>query len=78
MPKYEVSDEDLEEGYLRSFDTFDEQAAAERWAAVYCAYNAEYDVSQCFVRKPGGEWQRYEITIDSHPVFHAAITGGNE
>jgi len=71
MATFDVTDSDLEEGSLVTIAALDEETAAQRWAADYCAYHAEYDVEECFVRTLGGPWQRYEITIESSPVFHA-------
>jgi len=69
---FDVSDSNLEEGRLVTIAAFDEETAAERWAADYCAFHAEYDVDECFVRTLGGPWVRYSITIESRPTFSAS------
>jgi hypothetical protein len=72
MATFDVSDSDLEDGRLVTIAALDAETAAERWAADYCAYHAEYDVDECFVREMGQSWVRYSITIESRPTFHAS------
>lgn len=71
MPHFEVA-RDQDGASLRSITSRDAPYAAEEWSAWYCARNAEWDLEECFVRPRGGEWEKYNIEIESVPHFHAS------
>lgn len=67
-----VSD-DGSTSYEREIEAVFASSAAEKWAAWYCAFTAEYDSPfECSVNEAGGAWKRFEIEIEPIPHYHAS------